>query len=338
MSVYPLATTHPTLLDVANETGADGNIIQLAEILNQTNRILDEMVFIEGNLPTGHMFAVRTGLPTPVWRRLYQGVQPTKANGISVTASCGTLEDYAEIDKRLADLNSNAMAYRMQQDAAHIEGFNQKVASDLFIADETVTPEAFTGLNAHYNDLSAGTGENIIDAGGTGSDNGSIWLVAWGPGKVYGIYPRGSQAGLVMEDQGEVRAIAKTADGSADGYYQAYSTHYKWDVGLVVEDWRYAVRIANIDRSNLSRDLTSGTAILAELMFDAMEHIPTLEGSRLSFYMDRTMIGWLGKQAPEHVKTSTLDMGDRGGRRVTSFQEVPIGRVDSLNVDEARVT
>jgi hypothetical protein len=180
----------------------------------------------------------------------------------------------------------------------------------------------------------------IIDAGGTGTDNASILLVGWAPNTVYGIFPKGSKAGLSVKDLGEVTAYAKTADGVTNGYYQAYRTHYRWDLGLVVQDYRYVVRICNIDRSLLGPDptVTGYTgAHLPNLMFEAMEYIPSLENCRPVFYMDRQLKTRLRQQLPNCLKNATLDMMDVGGKRVEAFQEVPIRRMDVMRVDEARV-
>ena len=122
-----LAVTHPTLLDVTKRLDPNGKIDAIAEMLNQTNEVLDDMVWIEGNLPTGHRTTVRTGLPAPTWRKLYGGVQPTKSRTAQVTDSTGMLEAYAEVDKELADLNGNTGAFRLSEDRAHIEGMNQEL-------------------------------------------------------------------------------------------------------------------------------------------------------------------------------------------------------------------
>ena len=200
-----LSTDNPTLLDLTKRLDPDGNVAPIAEILNETNEILQDMTFVEGNLPTGHRTSIRTGLPSPTWRKMYGGVQPTKSTTAQITDNTGMLEAYAEVDKALADLNGNTNEFRLSEDRAHIEGMNQAMANTLFYGDETANPERFTGLAPRFNDLSANNGDlNIIDAGGTGSDNTSIWLVVWGPQTCHGIFPKGSQAGLMQEDKGQV--------------------------------------------------------------------------------------------------------------------------------------
>jgi hypothetical protein len=247
-----LATTHPTLLDLARRTDPDGNIADIVEILNQTNEILDDMVWLEGNLTTGHRTTIRTGLPTPTWRKMYGGVQPTKSTTAQVTDNTGMLEAYAEVDKALADLNGNTAAWRLSEETPHIEGMSEEIAQTIFYGNEGTEPEAFTGLSPRFNSkTTAANADNVVDGGGSGTDNASIWLAVWGPNSGFGITPKGSKAGLQMEDKGQV--TIENIDGNG-GRMEAYRTHYRWDAGLTIRDWRYFVRIANIDRSLLTVD------------------------------------------------------------------------------------
>lgn len=328
-----LATTHPTLLDFAQRQDPDGKIAAIVEILNQTNEILDDMVWVEGNLPTGNKTTVRTGLPAPTWRKMYGGVQPSKSSTAQITDNTGMLEAYAEVDKALADLNGNTTAFRLSEDRAHIEGMSETVAQTIFYGNEGVTPEAFTGLAPRYNSLSAGNADNIIDAGGTGTDNASIWLVGWGPQSVFGIIPKGSQAGLQATDKGQV--TIENVDGNG-GRMEAYRMHYRWDVGLTVKDWRYVVRIANIDKSLLSKDAATGADLLS-LLGDAVERLPALGSVRPVFYMNRTLRAWVRKQAVNATKSSTLTIEKVMERSFPAYDGIPIKRVDRLAADEARV-
>lgn len=328
-----LAVTNPTLLDLAKRLDPNNGIADIVEILNMTNEILDDMTWVEGNLLTGHRTTVRTGLPTPTWRKLYGGVQPTKSTTAQITDNTGMLEAYAEVDKALADLNGNTAAFRLSESVGHIEGMSQEMADTLFYGNEGSEPEAFTGLSPRFNSLSASNAENIIDAGGTGTDNSSIWLVVWSPSTVHGIVPKGSVAGLQTEDKGQV--TIENVDG-AGGRMEAYRSHFRWDAGLTVRDWRYIVRIANIDKSLLIVDHSTG-ANIPDLMFRAMELIPNLGVGRPVFYMSRTVRSMFRRQLSDQIKSSTLDFANIGGRRTITFQDIPIRRVDKLAADEARV-
>lgn len=326
-----LAANNPTLLDVAKRTDPNGSIATIVELLAQTNEVLTDMSFVEGNLPTGNKTTVRTGLPTPTWRKLYGGVQPTKSTTAQVTDSCGMLEAYAEIDKALADLNGNTAAFRLSEDAAHIEGMSQEMASTLFYGNEGSEPEAFTGLAPRFNSLSASNGENIIDAGGSGSDNTSIWLCVWGPQTGFGIYPKGSQAGLQMTDKGQV--TIENVDGNG-GRMEGYRTHYRHDMGLTIRDWRYFVRIPNIDVSEL--DTLANTKNLINWMIQASERIPSFGKGRACWYVNRTIREKLRLGILEKT-SSNLSWETVEGKRVMTFDDIPVRRTDALVNNEARV-
>ena len=326
-----LTANNPTLIDVARRTDPDGKIATIVELLNQTNEVLTDMSFVEGNLETGNKTTVRTGLPTPTWRKLYGGVQPTKSTTAQVQDSCGMLEAYAEIDKALADLNGNTAAFRMSEDSAHIEGMSQTMASTLFYGNEGSTPEAFTGLAPRFNSLAAQNADNIVDAGGSGSDNTSIWLCVWGPQTGFGIYPKGSQAGLQMNDKGQV--TIENVDG-AGGRMEGYRTHYRWDAGLTIRDWRYFVRIPNIDVSDLGT--LANTKNLINWMIAASERIPSFGKGRACWYVNRTIREKLRLGILEKV-SNNLSWETVEGKRVMTFDDIPVRRTDALLNTEARV-
>jgi len=223
--------------------------------------------------------------------------------------------------------------FRLQEDRPHIEAMGQEVAATIFYGDESTAPEEFTGFAPRFNSLSAENGDNIIDGGGTGSDNASIWLICWSPNTCHGIVPKGSTAGLQQRDLGEV--TIEDADGN-NGRMQAYRTHYRWDAGLCLRDWRYAVRIANIDRSALSNDLQTG-ADLNDLMHRALTEIPNPAFGRCAWYMDKQVLGFLRRQTSNGVKNSTLTTDMVGGTMQTSWAGYPIRRCDALSINEARV-
>lgn len=329
-----LSVLNPTLLDLAKASDPDGTIADIVEILNATNEILQDMTWQEGNLVTGHRSTIRSGLPTPTWRALYQGVQPSKATNVQVTDNTGMMEAYAEVDKALADLNSNAAAFRLTEDRAHIEGMNQEMAETLFYGDEATEPAAFTGFSPRFNSLSAENADNIITGGSSDTDNASIWLICWSPNTVHGIVPKGSTAGIQHRDMGEV--TIEDVDGNG-GRMQAYRSHYRWDAGITVRDWRYIVRICNIDKSLLSPTAATG-AVLPDLLFEAQELIPNLSMGRSVFYMSRTVRTILRQQLANQVSGSTLTVEQVGGVPVMSFQGTPIRRCDALAADEALVS
>lgn len=323
-----IGNTALTLTDWAKRLDPEGKVPLIVEMLSQTNELLTDMLWLEGNLPTGHRTTVRTGLPEVTWRRLNYGVQPSKSTTAQVDESVGILEARSNVDEDLANLNGNLGQFRLSESRAFLEAMSQEMAVTSIYGNSGDVPEAFTGLAPRYNDLSAESGQNVVDAGGTGSDNTSIWLVVWGDQTAHGIFPKGSQAGLIHEDLG----LDDVSDGDG-GLYRAYKDQYKWKAGLSVRDWRYTVRIANIDVSELS----AGNVDLIRLMVLALHRLPDQATGRGAFYMNRTARQWLDIQAMDKNNVQ-LTISQYDGEWKTMFRDKPLRTVDAITNAETQVT
>ncbi len=326
-----------TLLDILKRTDPDGGSSALAEMLSQENEILTDMPWVEGNLPTGHRVSIRTGLPSAVWRKYNQGVPSSKSTTAQVDEACGNLEALGQVDVDLANLNGNTAGYRMQENSGFVEALNQEFASTLLYNDLSPNPEKFLGLAPRYSRVGTPsatipeTADNVIDGGGTGSTNSSIWLIGWAAGKIYGVYPKGSKGGLAHRDMGEDWAFDTTQNR-----YRAYLDKYQWQCGLVVQDWRYAVRICNVDVATLTKNAATGADVI-DLMTRALERIKSLSGVTPAFYANRTIRSFLRRQTVNKVAAGTLAYDNVGGKPTLSFAEVPVRRVDALLSTEARI-
>jgi hypothetical protein len=337
MATLPSKAGYATLVDFSKSIDPDGKPAVVAELLAQRNDILTDMGWIEGNLPTGHRTTIRVGLPGVTWRQLYGGVQPTKSVRAQVDDACGILEARSEVDKDLADLNGNSDAFRLSEATAFLEAMNQAFTQTLFYGDTTVNPERFMGLAARYSLSTATNGQNVIKAPGvTANNNHSIWLIGWGQDTITGIFPKGSNAGLIHQDLGEIDGF----DGS-NNRFRALADRFQWKCGLSVRDWRYAVRICNIDQTVLavtSGGDTAGTTIkLIELMAKAIARIPSLGACKPVFYCNRTVYEILRIQAM-NKSVAALSLTEGLGQFTTTFMGIPIRLVDQLLNTEAIVS
>lgn len=324
-----------TLLDFAKRMDPDGKIQKIAEVLAQSNEILDDMLWKEGNLPTGHKSTIRTGYPSVTWRQLYQGVMPSKSTTAQVTDTTGMLEAYAEVDKALSELNGNTAEWRLSEDKAFLEQMNQTMAATLFYGDTRINPERFTGLAPRFTASSTSvlnSGYNIVKGSASSTSTlTSIWLVGWGENTVFGIVPKGSMAGFQHQDLGE-----QTLLDTNQGRYQGYRTHYKWDMGLCVRDWRYVSRVSNIQTTGLTpwtNVLPTGDTLssddLPDLMVQAIEKLPNLNDCKPAFYVSRTVKTWLRRQM---IKGTVYQLTEEniGGKPCLTFCGVPVRRVDQI--------
>jgi len=330
-----LGTGALTLIDWAKRVDPDGKIPDIVELLEQTNEMLADMLWKEGNLPTGHRTTVRTGLPSVFWRLLNQGVTPSKSTTAQIDEATGMLEAWSEVDVDLAMLNGNVSSFRLSEAKAFLEAMNQEMQSTIIYGNGGLAPEEFTGLAVRYSDLTAESADNIILGGGDDghTDLTSIWLVAWGEETVCGIFPKGSKAGLQHNDYGEV-TVEVTA-GVAGSRMRAFQERYQWKGGIAVKDWRYVVRIPNIDVSELNG--TSADADLVDLMEHAIELLPNRLGKPV-FYMNRTIRRHLRRQVRANVSAGGgLTFENFAGRRTMFFSEVPVRTVDAILNTESLV-
>jgi len=334
-----LGSSYLTLADAAKLTDPQGNTVDVVEMLAQTNEILMDMLFKEGNLPTGEQLAIRTGLPTVAWRLAYQGVAVSKSTTAQVTETCGLLTGRYEIDRLIADLNGNTASFRTTEARAFTSAMNIEMASTLFYGNSGTAPEEFTGLAPRYSSLSATNAENIISAGASGADNTSVWLIGWGD-PCYGIYPKGSKAGLVREDLGVIDAF-----DSNNNRYRAYAELWEWKCGLALRDWRYVVRIPNIDVSDLAgltgTQATTANTFLPKLMSRAIDRIFTPNGVKLAFYANRSVLSLLRVAAMEKSSSAvTIEEGlNQFGQTIhtTRFLGIPVRICDALLETESLV-
>jgi len=344
-----IGNTALTLADWAKRVDDDGKMATVVDLLSQSNAMMDDMLWVEGNQTSGHKTTIRTGLPQGTWRQLYQGVQPTKSTTAQITEACGNLEGYSELDKDLADLNGNTAEFRLSEEGGFYEGMTQQVQSAFLYANSMNTPAQIMGLAPRYNTITvanAASANNVIDMGGTGSTNCSMWVVGWGPNSVHGIFPKGKIAGLQMTDLGE--DVKVLSDGSM---YRVYRSHFKWECGLAVRDWRYVVRMCNIDVTLLTG---ASAANLINGLVSAFHRFPTapsstrittdptkpsgvLGATRFAIYCNRQVAAALDRQAMNKTNL-LLSIGEFDGKPVTMFRGVPIRVVDRLLTTEARIT
>jgi hypothetical protein len=332
MTQTAVASNVVTLADWATRVDPEGKIPTIIEMLAQKNECIVDAHWEQGNLPTGHRTIQRTGLPTVMARSLNQGITPSKSTTMAVDEATASLEGFLEIDKDIVELNGEGGAFRMSEADAFIEGMNQGFANLLIYGDPTTAPAVFRGFAPRYNKISGGAfAQSILSGGGTGSVNTSIWLVLWGPNSVFGIFPKGSTAGLEHTDLG--LQVVENVAGIGGARMMAYREHWQWKCGLAVADWRYIVRICNIDTTITSNNIA---ADLIGLMSRAIDRIPSLTSGRAAFYVNRTIFSILKIQAL--AKSNYALSVEEGLTQIEyKFLGIPIRKVDQILNTEATI-
>lgn len=349
-----MATGAPlTLVDLARRTDPSGDAADVAELLSQANEIYDDLIWKEGLTNTGHIYTVRTSIPTGWWRYIGQGVPMAKSTTAQGRINCGMLEGQSTVDRALLEMAGDQNKFRYEEDNAFLEGMSQTVAQTFFYGNNIANPAQFTGLSAFYNTLSTATAANaanVFSGGGSGGNNASIWLVGWSPRSIYGVFPKGSAAGLSMEPLD----IPLSYDNLGNPF-RAAITWFRQKAGLCVEDWRWGVRYCNLDVTSAAGGLGGTTppdlyATMCQMILRMPKMARGVSGItetdaksesgmvvRPAMYANRTIRGFLDIQAIRD-KNVLIGPKDYAGNPVDSIRGIPMRVNDVLISSEAAVS
>jgi len=324
-----IGTTVYTLADWAKRIDPDGKLAKVVNILEETNEILDDALFKEGNLPTGNRTTVLTGQPSVTWRKLNRGIQPSKFTTVQVDDTCGMLTTLAKADKGLVELNGGDTLARLAEEKPYIQAMNQDLAGGMFYFDTDLTPEKFLGLAARYPYSDA---PNVINNGGSGSDVTSIWLVGWGEDTAHMIFPKGSKAGIQHTDVGKGEPILVNDDQTPAGQYLAFVSWWEWKCGLCVRDWRYIVRVCNVETAGADNTFDHTKLI------EAYNKIPNIKNCRPAIYVNEIIKIQMDIAAGDSNNRIFTQVEDAFGHPVTKFFGIPIRKVDQILNTETALT
>lgn len=338
-----IGNSFPNLIDHFKATDKNGNYIDVIEALTNLNPLMQDAYVEEANQGFKHTSVIRTSLPTPTWGKLYQGIPQTKSTKEQVEDATGFVESLSTVDMRLDIYRTNPARARADEAAAHMEAMAQDVQANFFYSDTATTPERFKGLAARYNTLvgNANGVKQVVDAGGAGSDNTSIWFVTWGRGKTSLFYPKGSKAGIVRKDMGTQR----TLDDLNNPYY-VEEEYFRQDIGVAVGDWRYNSRIANIDVSDMIAGSVDIYALLRRGYYRMQgRRTPQQQSNALNplmgsyktvIYANSTVIEALDVQSTNDNKLE-LRPSELEGKEIKTWRGIPIRETDAIINAESRV-
>lgn len=322
----------PNILDVSTRYTEDGKPLPIAEILTKRKPVFAAIPFVETNTTNGHRIVVETELPSAVLRKLNAGVKPSTGRANGITESCAEFASLGQVDKVLAQLSTNVSDFRVKKNGRHIEAIGQ-MFEDQFFNGSAVTPEGFVGLKERYGALTGPLSRQVINCAGTGSDLTSMFVVGWGPDSIYGIYSKGTQAGITHTDYGD----ELVSDG-AGGQFPAFRDWFALQAGIAIEEPRNIVRVANIDQDALKVAPVAGTdLILTNELIKAVNRIEYMNMVRPVIYVNRDIHEWLDLQANNRSILGLTTSENIEGKAVLKFRGIPIEKTDSLGWNEDAV-
>lgn len=345
-----MATLTPGLFtysEWAMRRDPNGKIANLVNLMSKSNPMLNDILFAECQDGNTFTYTQVVSLPTPTRRAYNMGVRRTMAGVAKQVTVTSQYADWSVIDDSLVRLNGQASESRAQEDLLHMEGFQQQIATDMFYSNRSTDPLAFTGFANIYNTVNTSVSaiaNNVIDCAGTGNTNTSMWLIGWGPKQIHGIFPNGMPAGMDHVDLGK----SWVAD-SAGNEFLGWRTWLQWDIGLAIQDWRFAVRAANIDVTLLFGVNAANLINILTKMMAKPPIVPNAAGpvqtsdsslvtmpSRWAIYVNRTVYTALDLQAQNKTNV-LLQMKEWDGHVILTYRGIPIRISDSIVNTESRV-
>ena len=355
---------YPSLVDISARAGVVPS--RIIEQAGQMNPMLEDGPALPCNRGTSHETTVRTGLPSGIWGMLYQGIPEDKSEVQNFRHTPGYLEGAIQVDRKVVDEVENNPAYasmsgdaranaigmertRIMQDelGAYAQGLSIQAADALLYGDQKINPKGITGFMPFFNTTSGQNGSQIVDAGGMGADNTSMMMITWHETTCHFIYPSGgkNRAGFTASPVEKTFAYDKISEATGVGTrYDTYRQKVRWDLGLTPKDWRYIVRLANIDVSALMSDgrAENPTVNLINLMDSGYyrHHARRADVGKTCWYGGTTIIEYLDYQARNTPKNLWLSFQQTGvnADEVLMHRRRPIKESDAFRHTEGRVT
>lgn len=328
--------TYMTLVDRVKADGYSGKDLPLIEMLSKQSPIIGIAPAFQCNDGTTHKTKMRSTLPQVGWRRLNEGTPESKSRYGHTRDATARLTGWSTVDEWELETAEDPALLRMQEAEGYTESISQEGENAIFYASNLTDPEKIHGFAPRFNALSGEQySDNIIDAGGTGADNTSIWGIDWGATTAGLLYPRGSSYGIQRKDHG--RQVKYDPSGNP---YSVKQEEIMFDLGVFVSDFRAVTRICNIDVSNLD---TGSAANLWRLLIKAEYQLNRRRSGRRAASTRRTWV--MNSTIAEYLDTQALDgtnvrLGrtEVQGEEFDAFRGNPIIVSDAIMDTEAAVT
>lgn len=307
-------------------------VSRFGKVLSEDNPILRDMQIIPGNGTLSYEGVRETSLPTPQIIKQGDGWDASKTEWSGFKENISIFKDRVDVPTESLRLTKNKTAkFELIMDR-HKEGFGQGVANHLVYGTSVATPEKFDGLGVRYNTPDALDATNptngdygVYDAGGTGSDTTSIFLIQWAEDKIHGICPENDpHMGLRQEPTTKEYYTAENSKQAP-----CLRTELGWDLGLAVEDYRACARIRNAEAKIASMDPNLWKKIIeARNNFHGKETV--------WMYCSRNMLTQFDIMQVQKNNVF-YDAQNPWGKLMLRFRDMPIGMCDCISDGETAV-
>lgn len=346
-----LAGDNLTMYDIVQGYG-DANVNKrVIPILAKRNAFIRDAVWKASTHMDKNVETVQAFKPVSSIGAYGKGTKSSKGATKQITDQIGFIENRSIVDARMGDLGlAEFQMARRNSDDMIVDALADDAERYMFYGQYKPTDGTrglFDGIATRYGTLSGEYGKQVIDAGGTGSDNMSFYGITWSDQDTFCLYPKGADMGLKITDKGE--RTTRDEDGNEIDTLQTY---FQWYLGLATPNYKNNFRVANIDLSDLStgsaanliqkildgirllQDPPNGFAPLDGRGYDAK--IQRVGGAKTAIYCCPTLYYFLEDQA--NAKTvNGLTMGQAFGTQYPLVRGVPVRLTNGLVTSETRV-
>ena len=316
-----------TLMELAKRT-ADGNLVEIAEVLNTSKELIQDAVWLEANQIASHVGTRRTRIPAGSFRQANQGILGDASSTRQIAEPIARLEGHSKVDEAILDLAPDKQLARSQEDLAFVEGLGQTLENTFFYGNIATTENGLDGLSVR-SDYNTKTNPNVQDSAGTGNYTTSLWIVEWGPRMVHFVYPKGSKAGLSTTDEGR-RLIQNATQGLGYDLF-VWFTKFVIQCGIFINDPRCVQRIVNIATTGSSGALNDNDIIAA------LNKMPKAGGGPTArIYGNRNLKTQLDILAKDKTNVNYY-VDNVFGEPMTIFRTVPIRLAEGLLNSEVAI-
>lgn len=314
----------------------NGKMLKVANLLEEVNDIHKVMPFVPANDGSRHISAAQATLPKSYKKIIGEGVASSVGTVTQQQDNCAITENWMEIEDRLVEKypidNGSRGAFLKTKEVAHMESLMQEKTEDLFYSNQNTNLTAINGFFSRYNSSTGNIGRNVIKGVGTGATNMSCMAVTFEPEKIFGIYPEGSAGGLQTSAL-EVNNFERDSKN-----IRLYKKRFAFECGLVVADWRYGARLANVDVNKITTNASDKDDLIRGVQ-KLLQRLHKRERGKTFLFMNRTFRDELDLQLYKKLgDNGGLTYKDVSGMYVDHFRETPILIVDGLKTTEAAIS
>ncbi len=319
------STAGYTLVEMAKNISPDGRQMNIAETMVLEMAMLLDITWFASNDIWAHKSLRQAKLGSPSWRGVNEYITPSNVLTTDQMDVIGIVEDFAGYDKLWIDRQPDPRRARWGRSRMYIEGMAQSIVSAFLYNNNRTASKKPHGIAPRLNS----TGRYVISQGGS-STLTSIYVVTWGEGKVYGVYPKTGQSPdgdflVSVTDLGVKTDITSSdiSDSSSTKKLVIYEDNFKFEGGLVVEDNRGLGRICNIDNT------TASATAFEDNLIKLVDRMKITD--RTVIYMNENLISAARIRQKDKNNVSWTPGKGTGlfGAPVMMFNEIPIRKIDS---------